>query len=288
MKNLKLRALPLALALSLAPTVASAQETIEFPQASPSAFLRETIGLTTVEIEYARPGVKDRKIFGGLVPYGELWRTGANAATKLTFSTDVTFGGKKIAAGSYALFTIPGEKEWTVILNKAVGEWGSYNYNEANDVARIQVSPVTLAQPVETMHIGLHHVRDDSATLAITWEKTRVPVAIQTNLVEMLVPKIEEVMAAEGGEKPYFQAAMFYYHHDLDLTKAIEWMDAALEQRPDAVWILYRKGLILEKAGDKQAALATAQKALQQAKGMQGELGAEYTRLSETLIARVK
>jgi hypothetical protein len=261
---------------------------IEFPQASPAASVKQRIGLTDVEVEYSRPGVKGRKIFGGLVPYGEVWRTGANTATKVTFGGDVKLEGTAVPAGSYALYTIPGENEWVVILSKVTGQWGSYQYDEKNDLLRAKVKPVALKDPVETMTISLEEVRDDAAQLAITWDRTRVTAKIETDLVAVMVPKIKAAMAGDAKKKPYFQSAMFYYEHNLDLKQAIAWMDEAVKEQPDAVWIVYRKGLVQAKAGDKKGAMASAQQALELAKKAGGSAGAEYTRLSETLIASVK
>ena len=286
MKQAIFSSLFLSLVASFAAGPLSAQDGgVEFPQASPSALVRDTVGLTTVEIEYARPGMKDRKIFGGLVAYGDVWRTGANAATKITFSSDVKFGGNAVPKGTYALFTIPGESEWTVILNKNFGQWGSYGYEAKDDVASVKVKPTMLTAPVETLTIGMAHMRDSSAQLALTWEKTRVAVPIETDLVAMLVPKIEAAMMAEDGKKPYLAAAMFYYEHDVDITKARDWVEAAHYEQPEAVWIVYRKGLIEKKAGDVVAATASAKKSLAMATEAGGSLGAEYKRLSETLLA---
>lgn len=260
---------------------------LEFPQASPAATVKQRVGFTEITVEYSRPSVRGRKVFGDLVPNGEVWRTGANAATKITFSTDVNFGGQYVSAGSYALLTIPSPSSWTVILSKVTGQWGSYTYDQKNDAVRVTVKPVALPELVETMSIGLHNVRDESALLAIDWEKTRVPIVIETDVVGVLVPQIEAAMAGEG-KKPYFQAAMFYYEHNLDLKKAVAWMDEAVKEQPDALWIIYRKGLILAKAGDKAGAKAAAQKALDMANKDATPLGKEYKHLSETLLASLK
>lgn len=260
---------------------------LEFPQASPPATVKQRVGLTDVEIEYSRPGVKGRKVFGGLVPFGEMWRTGANTATKITFSTDVNFGGTAVSAGSYALFTIPTASSWTVILNKSAGAWGSYSYDEKNDVVRVTAKPVALPELVETMTINLMNVRDEKAVIAIEWEKTRVPIEIETDVVGVVVPQIQAAMKGEG-KKPYFQAAMFYYEHDLDLKQAVAWIDEAIKEQPDAMWVIYRKGLILAKVGDKAGALAAAQQSLELAKKNNEPVGKEYKRLSEELIAKLK
>jgi hypothetical protein len=269
------------------PALPTQDPAIEFPQASPAATVKQRVGLTDVEVEYSRPSAKGRKIVGGLVPYGEVWRTGANAATKLTFSTDVKLDGHAVPAGSYALVTIPGEAEWTVILSKVTGEWGTYAYDEKNDLLRAKVKPVAMHDMMETMTIEVGNLRDESADLSIAWEKTRVSVKIQTDLVAVLVPQIKAAMAGEG-KKPYFSAAMFYYEHDLDLKQASAWMEEAIKERPDQMWMIYRKGLILAKAGDKAGAKAAAMESMELAKKAGGSLGAEYTRLNEALIARLK
>ena len=274
-------------ALSLSGLSAQEAKKIDFPQASPLASIKERVGVTDVSVEYSRPSARERKIFGGLVPYGAVWRTGANAATKMTFSTDVKLGGAAVPAGTYALFTIPGEAEWTVILSKVSDEWGSYTYNQKDDQARVKVKPVAMAEPLETMTIGVQDMRAGKANLVIAWEKTKVPVEIDTDVVAKLKPQIEAAMAGSG-EKPYFPAAMFYYENDLDMKLAKEWIEAAAKKQPDAVWLIYRKGLILKKAGDKEGALAAAKQALELASKEEGEAKAEYTRLSENLIASLK
>jgi hypothetical protein len=275
-------------ALVVPPRAQAAQEAkIDFPQASPAASVKDRFGLTTVEIEYSRPSVKGRKIFGGLVPFGEVWRTGANAATKITFSANVKFGGVDVPAGSYALFTRPGPEEWTVMLSDAQGQWGAYAYDPKDDVASVKVRPSALTEPVETMSLGLTDLRSDSAMLTIAWENTRVSVRLEMDIVSVVVPQIKAAMAGSG-KKPYFPAAMFYYDHDLDLKQALAWMDEALKEQPEAVWIVYRKGLILAKTGDKAGATAAAKQAMQLAEKAGGSLGAEYKRLSESLLASLK
>lgn len=292
MKNPTLFAAFLALGASFlsppAHALAPQGETIDFPAASPLGKFEQRVGLTDVSVEYSRPSVKDRTIFGDLVPFGQVWRTGANAATKVTFSTDVTFGGTPVPAGTYALFTIPGEKEWTVMLSKVVGQWGSYAYDQKDDAARVKIKPIALAEPVETFTIDVGHLRDASAHLTLTWDRTRVAVPIATDLVKTLVPRIEEVMASAAEKKPYLAAAMFYYEHDLDLARALDWINAAALEQPEAVWIVYRKALIQAKAGDTAGAVATAKKAMELAKKAGGSLGSEYTHLSQSLLARLQ
>lgn len=149
------------------------------PAPSPGCTLKQRVGLTDIEIVYSRPGIKGRTIFGGLVPYDQVWRTGANEATRVTFSAPVKLNGADIPAGTYALFTIPGEKEWTIIINKGAKQWGAFSYNQKDDLVRVKATPVKLPESVETFTIDINDIRDDSATLDLIWDKTRVPVKLE-------------------------------------------------------------------------------------------------------------
>ena len=284
--RLLLTSLGLALATSLSAQTAAPK--LEFPAASPSVMLKQRVGLTDIELNYARPGAKGRTVFGGLVPYGKVWRTGANTATKIKFSTPVNFGGAAIPAGSYELFSIPGEKEWTLIIHKDSSEWGAYTYKPENDIARVTAQPVALASPVENFTIDFNDLRDESAYLNLSWEKTRVSVKVTVDVVTALVPQIEAVMASDAAKKPYVNAAMFYLDNKLDLKKAAQWMDAAIAAQPDAFYLVYRKGLIQAAAGDKAGALATAQASLAAAQKAGGPIGEEYASLNQKLIASLK
>jgi hypothetical protein len=268
---------------------APAAPKLEFPAASPTATLKQRVGVTDIEITYARPSMKGREVFGQLEPYGAVWRTGANNATRIIFSTDVKIQGSALAAGTYELFSIPGPSEWTVIFQKAGKQWGAYAYKPENDTLRIKTQSVALAAPVETLTLDLNDVRDTSATLNIIWAKTRVPVKIDVDVVSVLVPQIEAAMAAAGDKKPYAQAAMFYLDNHLDLKKAAQWMDAAIAAQPELFYLVYRKGLILEKMGDKAGALAAAKASLVGAeKSTMPALKDEYVRRNQELIARLK
>lgn len=262
---------------------------INFPAASPAGSITQRVGLTDIQVNYNRPGAKGRSVFGKLVPYDHVWRTGANTATKISFSTPVKLNGTEVPAGTYELFTIPGKDEWTVIIHKNMSQWGAYAYDEKNDVARIKAKPQTLPTPLETLAIGFNNLRDESATLYIAWENVRVPVTISVDVKSTLVPQIEAVMASGGEKLPYFQAAMYYFENDVDLKKAAAWMDAAIAANPGAFYMVYRKALILEKLGDKAGAIATAQQSLEAAKkDPTPSLSEEYVSLNQTLIDRLK
>jgi hypothetical protein len=261
---------------------------LDIPAGSPASTIKQRVGVTDVEVVYSRPSMRGRVVFGGLVPYGEVWRTGANNATRITFSTPITFQGKRVDAGTYELFTIPGKEEWTVILQKAAKQWGAYVYDQKNDVVRVTAKPVPHPEPVETFAFNFNNLRDDSATLNLVWDQTRVPVTLETDVVTTLVPQIEAAMAAPGGNKPYTPAAMFYLEHNLDLKKAVAWMDAALAEQPNFYPFTYRKALIQAKMGDKDGAIATAKLSMDQASKDKGPAKDEYIRLNEALIASLK
>jgi Protein of unknown function (DUF2911) len=258
---------------------------LEFPAASPAATLKQRVGLTDIEINYSRPGLKGRVVVGNIDPYGKVWRTGANNATRISFSTPVKLQGSSLDAGTYELFTIPGKDEWTVILQKAGGQWGAYQYKEANDTLRVKTKPVALANPVETFTIDINDIRDESASLNLSWADWRVPVKLEVDVVSILVPQIEAVMASDSAKKPYAQAAMFYRDHDLDLKKALVWIDAAIAAQPDAYYYVYHKAKLLAKMGDKEGAIKLARQSIAMAAKDTGPAKDEYTRLNEALIA---
>jgi len=257
---------------------------VEFPAPSPACTIKQRVGLTDIEVEYSRPSAKGRQIFGSVVPYGAVWRAGANNATKITFSTPIKLNGTDVAAGSYALYTIPGESEWTIILNKGVGKSGT-QYDEKEDVVRFKAKPASLSDTaIETFTIEFNHLRDESAIINLAWDKTVVPIKAELDLTSKLVPQIEAAMAAEGGQKNYYQAAMFYYDHNQDLHKAKEWVDAAIKQR-EAHYIVHLKAKILAKLGDKQGAVAAAKRSSELAITAK-DTG--YVKMNDDLIASLK
>lgn len=276
--------LTIALALSLPHGSFAQAPKIEFPAPSPACTIKQRVGLTDIEIAYSRPSMKGRRIFGSLVPYGAVWRTGANNATKISFSTAVKLNGTEIAAGTYAFYTIPGENEWTIILNKGVGQSGT-QYDQAADVARFKATPVKLSDTtIDTFTIEFNHLRDESAVITLVWEQTVVPVKVELDLTSKLVTQIEEAMSATEGRKPYYQAAMFYYDHDQDLKKASQWVDAAIAER-EAHYIVYLKAKILAKLGDKQGAIAAAKRSTELAIKAK-DTG--YVKMNEDLITSLK
>ena len=250
------------------------------PQASSTQTVTQDFALGQIKLNYSRPNVKGRKIFGGMLPYGEVWRTGANSATVITFSDDVKLEGQNVPAGAYALFTIPGEKEWTVILNKNTQQWGSYSYKPEENFLQVKVKPVKLSPKAETFTIELADVLPSSCKLLIKWDDVSVPVAITTDIDHKVMANIAEAM--KGDKKPYMQAAQYYYQNNKDLSKALEWIAEAEKADQKAPWIKYWKARIQLKTGDKKGAAATASAGIKAAEAMNN---AEYIRLNKEVLA---
>jgi tetratricopeptide (TPR) repeat protein len=243
---------------------AAEEKKIEFPAASQHSVVKQRVALTDVEVDYSRPNKNGREIFGGLVPYGKLWRTGANAVTKIKFSKAVTLGGQQIPAGEYALFTIPTANEWTIIISKDAKIQSAADYKQENDAARIMAKPEANPVPIETFTIGIADVKGASATLNFLWDKTRVPVKLTTDDVEQVSKQLDAVVSASTPLDPRtaYQAAAFYYDNNKDMNQAAKWIDQALEKNPDAYFMHYKKAQIQAKLANKKEATASAQKAI--------------------------
>jgi hypothetical protein len=271
----------------LAASLAAQTPKVDFPAASPACTLKQRVGLTDIEIVYSRPGVKNRTIFGGIVPYGQVWRTGANSATKVTFSTPVKLNGTDIPAGTYALFTIPGEDEWTIIINKGAAQWGAFQYDEKADVARFKVTPMQLAEQIETFTIEFNLIRDESAVVNLVWDHTVVPIKLEIELTDKIVPQIEAAIASPDKKSDgfYFQAATFYYNHDQDLHKALDWVNVGLADNSRISYeMLHLKAQILAKQGDKEGAIAAAKQSSELAIKAEGA-SSSFVKMNQDLIS---
>jgi len=257
---------------------ASAQ--LKMPQPSSSQTLIQEFGLGKITVKYSRPNIKGRSLEKDLAPYGEVWRTGANDATVITFTDAVTLDGNPVAAGEYALFTIPGKDEWTIILNKETKQWGSYQYKQSEDVLRFKVKPVKLNDRLETFSINFSDVMPSSANLNLLWANTRISVKMTTDVDTKVMAGIEEAMKSE--KKPFYPAAVYYYENGKDLKKALEWISIAEAGDQKAPWFKYQKARIQLKSGDKAGAAQTAKAGVEAAKAMNN---AEYIRLNERILA---
>lgn len=271
----------LALAVVLSTDVQA--QGLKMPQASTSQTITQNFALGKITVNYARPNVKGRKIFGGLELYGNVWRTGANSATTVNFTEAVTVEGKELPAGEYGLFTIPGKDEWTVIFNKGAKQWGSYTYKESDDVLRVKVKANKLSNKVETFTIQFADVLPTSAKLQLMWENTLVNVELSSDIDATVMASIDEAM--KGEKKPYSQAAQYYFNNGKDLNKALEWINAAEAEDGKAPWVKLSKAKIQMKMGDKAGAAKTATSGLQVAKEINNP---EYIRLHTEMLKEAK
>jgi hypothetical protein len=270
---------------------AAAEAQIQTPAASPAASVSTTVGLTDVKINYARPKMKGRKIFGEggdfLVPYGQLWRTGANAGTVISFGDEVTVGGKKLAKGDYLLLTIPGANEWTVILYSDPSIGGNTAaYDQSKDAVRVTVKPAKLAERVETFTVNITDISDDNtkANIEIAWENTSVKFGITVDYDTKVMKAIEAGTRVSPGN--YIAAANYYFETGKDLKKALEWITLGIENgNRDAFWNIHTKAKIQHALGDYAGALATAQQSLDKAKAASSDFG--YIKLNEDLMAKI-
>ncbi len=233
----------------------------DVPVPSPYAEVMQRVGLTDVTIEYSRPGVKDRKIFGGLEAFGEVWRTGANAATKITFSTAVNFGGVDLEAGTYSIMSIPGEKEWKVMLNSDTRVTEG-SYKEENNVAVVSVKSMH-NKTTETMQFTFQNVKDESADLVFKWEAVMWMIPIKVQAKEMAIENIKKkINEIEGAYGVYNSSARYYLNADMDAKQALEWAKKSVEIE-SKFWNTYTLSLCYEAVGDKEMAIEIAKKSLQ-------------------------
>ncbi|WP_332910582.1 DUF2911 domain-containing protein [Algoriphagus boritolerans] len=253
---------------------------------SPSAKTIQKVGLTDVTVDYSRPSTKGRKIFGELVPFGEVWRTGANGATVLTFSTDVTVGGQHVPAGSYALYTIPGKNDWTIILSKNTKLWGSIGYQQSDDQVRFEVPASKTSKKYETFDIAFNNFTDNSAVVSMKWETTRVDFKIETEVDPIVMAEIQKLVIDTKSTDPalLFQAASYYFTNSKDLNQAYAWVKTSTDSDPK-YWTVHLRAKIEVALGMKTEALESAT----QSKAMAQEAkNPDYIALNERLIKSIR
>ncbi len=256
---------------------------LSLPAASPAQTVTQQLGIGQVTLKYARPNVSGRAIFGKLVPFGEVWRTGANQNTTLSFDKEVSIDGKTLPAGTYALFAIPEKNNWTIILNKQNDQWGAYTYDEKQDILRFNVKPQKTPSKKETLEIHFTEVAPQKATLAIEWENTAVSFEMTVNQEKEIMASIQKAM--EGPKKPYLAAAQYYYNNDKDLGQALQWADEAIKSNPELPYPYYWKARIQLKRGDKAGARTSAQQGVQAA---EKAANSEYIRLNKEVLEKAK
>ncbi len=259
---------------------------IQMPQASPSAKIAQKVGLTDVTVDYSRPSAKGRKIFGELVPFGQVWRTGANGATVLTFSTDVKIDNKNVPAGQYALYAIPDKNEWTIILSKNTKLWGAIGYNPEEDLMRFKATPAKLSRPYETMEITFADMTDTGADLSLKWENTRVNFRIETEVDPIVMAQIKELVIDNETNNPglLYSAANYYYTNLKDMQQAYSWIKRSVEA-DSKYWTMHLKAKIEASLGMKAEAIESAKKSMEMAKAAGNP---DYVGLNERLIKSMK
>ncbi len=258
---------------------------IRTPAPSPASSVKQTVGLTDITLDYSRPGVKGRVIFGDLIPYNKLWRTGANMATKIEFSDDVKIEGKDLKAGTYALFTIPAQDSWTVVFNSNYNQGGTGQYKESEDVLRVEVKSEKMTDKIETFTIDINDITDTNAKLWILWENTAVPVAIDVDVDSKVMADIKRALDPASDAGNYFAAASYFYNNDRELDQALEWINKSIELGNKRFWVVHLKANILKKMGNCNEAITAAE----ESKAMAKEAGNDdYIALNDKLIAGCK
>lgn len=232
---------------------------VKTPQSSPRAIISQTVGLTDVEINYSRPSARGRAVFGDLVPFGKVWRTGANENTTISFSDDVIIDGKTLKKGKYALYTNPKIESWDIIFYKTTDNWGNpAEWNEANVVLKATVKPETLSKKVETFTLGISNLDNNFAFLELYWENSYAALKFEVPTQKTATANIEKALAGPTAGD-YFSAAQFLFQSNGDISKARIYMDKALDMSQDKPFYYYRlKSLIQAKQGDKKGAIETA------------------------------
>ncbi len=250
------------------------------PEASSTQTIIQDFGLGKITITYSRPNVKGRLIFGGINPWGQVWRTGANSATVINFTENVIVEGNSVPAGSYSLFTIPDKDEWTVILNKKVKQWGAYSYKQEEDFLRFKVKPENLDEKRETFTIQFTNETTSSSELRLVWDHTGIAIHLKTDDDAQITANIDQLM--KGDRKPYyFNAIQYYYENNKDMKVALGWALEAEKDDPKAPWFRLWEARVHLKMGDKTAAIAAAKEGISLAKESNDD---EYVRLNQAVI----
>ena len=271
------------LALAILVSGLSGQAQLRTPQSSPKTTINQVVGLTDVEITYSRPSAKGRVVFGNLIPFGKIWRTGANENTIVSFSDDVVIAGKTLKKGKYSLFTIPGVESWDVIFYKTIDNWGNpEEWKEENVALKTSVKPETLNKSVETFTIGVSGLDNNYAFLEMYWENSYAAVKFEVPTQQKATANIEKVLSGPSAGD-YFAAAQFLFQSNGDATKALAHVNKALElTKEKPFWYNRLKSLIQAKLGDKKGAIETAKVSLAAAEIAKNQ---DYVKMNKDSIA---
>jgi hypothetical protein len=257
---------------------------LKVPAPSPLQTIKQAFALSDITIEYSRPGVKNRVIFGDVVPFGKTWRTGANQTTKITFAEDVKVEGNPVTAGTYGIYSVPNKDSWDIMLYKDVTLAGNVaEYKTENEVLRFKVKPSALSTKVESLTINFADITPSTVNVELLWEQTRVAFNVVADIDSKIMKNIEANVVKDS--RPYFQAASYYYEGNKDLKQALVWADKAIEQNPKAYWVVMLKAKIQAKAKDNKAAITSAEQVIALAKEDKND---DFVKMAEKLIAEAK
>ena len=256
---------------------------VKLPAPSPTQVIKQDFALGSIEITYSRPSAKGRRIFGGLESYGIVWRTGANAATRIKFTEPVEFAGKKVDTGTYALYSVPGIDSWEIILNRGINNWGVDGYKESEDVVRFKIAPTKLKTAVETFTMQFNNVKPESCDLNIEWDRTSIRIPVTAVIREKIKSQLEAAMRSDS--KPYWQAAQFYNEYEKNPVKALENITAAVKENPKAFYMWLYKAKIEQEKGDFKAAMASSQTSLALSKEAKND---SYVKMNVELQKKLK
>ncbi|SOE20928.1 Protein of unknown function [Spirosomataceae bacterium TFI 002] len=252
-------------------------QNLNTPAPSPTQTIKQDFALSNIEIKYSRPAMKGRAIFGDLVPFDKVWRTGANSPTAVTFGEDVTVGGVAVKAGTYNMVTMPGRSSWTVKLLKT--DMNAFNYKEGSDVASFSVDVQQLPMSIENFTILFDSQTDNTVDIGMMWDNVYVAIPVKADVDAKVMGQIENVMNKDN--KPYFAAASYYFENGKDNAKALEWAKKAVDAQPEAYWVRHLLAKVQAKSGMKKDAIATAKASMELA---QKAGNMDYVRLNEKLL----
>jgi hypothetical protein len=281
---MKFKTTLLATAITFATLSLSAQ-TLKVPAPSPLQTIKQNFALSEITVEYSRPSTKGRMVFGDVVPFGAIWRTGANSSTKITFGEDVKVEGKDVVAGTYALYSIPNKDSWELMLYKDLTLGGEVSeYKVENEVAKFKVIPMALPSKTETFTINFADITPTSIKIEMMWESTKVVLNVVADIDSKVMKNIETALSP-ADKRPYYSAASYYYDNNKDMKQALEWASKAAELNPKAYWVFYLKAKIQLKLKDAAGAIATAEQSIVLAKEDKDDA---YVKNNEKLIAEAK
>lgn len=255
-----------ALLIALLPACLYAQDKLVLPKLSPTTKISQEFSLSQIDISYSRPSMRGRKIFGDVVPFGRAWRTGANSPTSISIGENLEIGGRRLKAGDYKMYTIPGKESWEVIISSATGPMGAEGFPKEYDMARFKITPLKINEAVQTFTIAITDIEFTSCKIELSWENTKIVIPVIAKNEEAIKSNIDAAIN-KTDKIPYFQIAAYYYATDQKLELANKYVDKAIDQNPKAYYMWYLKARIERELGHIEEGLAAARKSIELSEG---------------------